>query len=218
MPRNHRRRRPTQEDLAEAVALEGITDQRLLDALRVVPRASFVPPSLAERAYHDVPLPIPRDQVTTQPSLMARMVAGLALGGSEKVLEIGTGYGFQTALLARLGGFVWSIERWPDIAKTARANLTRQGVENVKVIVGDGTEGLPDEAPFEAILVSAAFPDPVGPLAEQLAEAGRLVQPIGSGGAEAVDLFAKRQGNLVRLGTLTGAHFVRLYGKHGYQG
>ena len=206
------------ETLIGALKAAGIRDERVLESFRLIPRDEFVPPEQRHRAYDDVPLPIPRDQVTTQPSLMARMVEGMALDGNERVLEIGTGYGFQTAILATLARVVWSIERWPDIAKTARANLTRQGVENVKVIVGDGTEGLPDEAPFEAILVSAAFPDPVGPLAEQLAEAGRLVQPIGSGGAEAVDLFAKRQGNLVRLGTLTGAHFVRLYGKHGYQG
>lgn len=207
---------PRQADLVDTIAAEGVSDERVLDALHRVPRASFVPPDLSDRAYIDMPLPIPRDQVTTQPSLVAKMVEALGLNGEEKVLEIGTGYGFQTALLACLGGFVWSIERWPDIAQTARENLRQARIQNVEVIVGDGTEGLPEQAPFDAILVSAAFPSVVEPLADQLANGGRLVQPIGSGGAEDVVLFAKEQRGLVYRGTVTGAHFVRLYGKYGF--
>ena len=206
----------TQEHLAEIVAAEGVRDQRLLEALRQVPRASFSPPDFADRAYLDVPLPIPHDQVTTQPSLIAKMVEALDLRGEEKVLEVGTGYGFQTALLARLASSVWSIERWSDIAETARENLAREGVRNAEVVVGDGSAGLPEEAPFDAIVVSAAFPSVADPLAEQLAERGRLVQPIGSGGAETVTLFVKRRGRLVRRRTVTGANFVRLYGQYGF--
>jgi protein-L-isoaspartate(D-aspartate) O-methyltransferase len=206
-----------QEDLAQAVIAAGVHDERVLEALREVPRANFVPPDLAGRAYLDLPLPIPHNQVTTQPSLSAKMIEALRLSGSERVLEVGTGYGFQTALLARLSGFVWSIERWLDVAETARENLTRHGVTNVEVVAGDGTEGLPEHAPYDAILISAAFPSVPPPLAQQLAPGGRLVQPIGSGGAEAVVLFEKEKGELVRRHTITGAHFVKLYGTHAFR-
>ena len=205
-----------QEDLARAASAAGVRDPRVLEALREVPRADFVPPDLAARAYLDLPLPIPHDQVTTQPSLSAKMIEALGLSGAERVLEVGTGYGFQTALLAHLSGFVWSIERWQDVAETARGNLARHGATNVCVVAGDGTEGLPEHAPFDAILVSAAFPTVPPPLAHQLAVGGRLVQPIGSGGAEAVILFEKDHEGLVRRHTITGANFVRLYGAHAF--
>ena len=164
----------------------------------------------------DRPLPIPHEQVTTQPSLSAKMLEALWLSGSERVLEVGTGYGFQTALLAHLSNFVWSVERFPDVAETARTNLARHGVENVEVVTGDGTRGLPEHAPYAAILVSAAFPSVPPPLAQQLAVGGRLVQPIGSGGQEAVILFEKGPEGLVRRRTVTGAHFVRLYGAYAF--
>ncbi|TCJ20540.1 protein-L-isoaspartate(D-aspartate) O-methyltransferase [Rubrobacter taiwanensis] len=207
----------TREDLVRAVAAAGVSDPRVLQAVREVDRAGFVPPELAGRAYEDRPLPIPHDQVTTQPSLSAKMVEALGLRGSERVLEVGAGYGFQTALLARLAGFVWSVERWPDIAAAARENLERYGVENARVVVGDGTEGLPEHAPYDAILVAAAFPEVPPPLVEQLAPGGRLVQPVGPGGNEVVTLFEKETGgSLVRRRNITGAYFVRLYGRHGY--
>jgi protein-L-isoaspartate(D-aspartate) O-methyltransferase len=205
-----------QEDLVRAVTAAGVRDARVLEALHEVPRANFVPPNLIERAYLDLPLPIPHGQVTTQPSLSAKMIEALGLSGSERVLEVGTGYGFQTALLAHLSGFVRSVERWPDLAETARENLARRGVTNVEVVAGDGTEGLPEHAPYEAILVSAAFSSVPPPLAQQLAVGGRLVQPIGSGGREAVVLFEKSDEGLVRRHTITGAHFVRLYGAHAF--
>jgi protein-L-isoaspartate(D-aspartate) O-methyltransferase len=205
-----------QENLARAVNAAGVLDARVLEALREVPRAGFVPHNLAERAYLDLPLPISHDQVTTQPSLSAKMIEALGLSGAERVLEVGTGYGFQTALLAHLSGFVWSIERWPDVAETARGNLARQGVTNVEVVAGDGTEGLPEHAPYDAILVSAAFPSVPPPLAQQLAVGGGLVQPIGSGGAEAVVLFGKDHESLARRHTITGANFVRLFGAHAF--
>jgi len=207
---------PDQEALVRAILAEGVRDPRILEAFRAIPRAAFVPPELVDQAYYDEPLPIPHGQVTTQPSLVAKMVEALQLTGSETVLEIGTGYGFQTALLARLARFVWSIERWPDIAETARANLARQGITNVAVLVGDGTEGLPAHAPFDAILVSAAYPQVPPPLVEQLAPGGRLVQPIGTGGDEEVVLFEKGPQGLVRRRTVSLARFVRLYGKHAF--
>lgn len=206
----------TQADLVETIRGDGIRDERVLDAFRAVPRAEFVPAELVEQAYFDMPLPIPHDQVTTQPSLVARMVEALALSGSERVLEIGTGHGFQTALLARLAGFVWSVERWADLAATAREHLARQGVGNAEVVVGDGSAGLPEHSPFDAILVSAAFPRVPEPLTEQVAESGRLVQPIGRGGREEVVLFERGARGLQARRVLIGAHFVRLYGKHGF--
>jgi protein-L-isoaspartate(D-aspartate) O-methyltransferase len=204
------------EDLVRAVVATGTRDPRLLAALRAVPRADFVPPNLADQAYLDRPLPIPHCQVTTQPSLVAKMIEALGLTGSERVLEVGTGYGFQTALLAQLSNFVHSIERFPDVAETARDNLTRQGVANVEVVVGDGTKGLPEHATYDAILVSAAFPRVPPPLAEQLALGGRLVQPVGPGGEEEVILFEKGPQGLVPRQNITGAHFVRLYGAHAF--
>ncbi len=155
--------------------------------------------------------------MTTQPSLVAKMIEALALTGEERVLEVGTGYGWQTALLARLAREVWSIERRPDLAETARENLARHGVENATVVVGDGTEGLAAQSPFDAILVSAAFPEVPEPLADQLVADGRLVQPIGPGGSEEVVLFERRPEGLVARRTITGAHFVRLVGRHGYR-
>jgi protein-L-isoaspartate(D-aspartate) O-methyltransferase len=208
---------PSQADLLAALRLEGIAEPRLLEAVRTLPRAEFVPPSLADRAYLDAPLPIPHDLVTTQPSLVAKMVDALALTGAERVLEVGTGYGWQTALLAWLGQEVWSVERWPDLAETARENLARQGVVNAKVVVGDGSEGLAAHAPYEAILISAAFPDVPEPLGEQLAPGGRLVQPIGPGGSEDVVLFERRPGGLVPRRTITVAQFVRLVGRRGFE-
>jgi protein-L-isoaspartate(D-aspartate) O-methyltransferase len=203
-------------DLVTASRFAGVHDARLLEAIGAVPRARFVPPDLADRAYDDAPLPIPHAQVTTQPSLVAKMVEALELTPSDRVLEVGTGFGWQTALLARLAGAVWSIERWDDLARTARANLERHGVENASVIVGDGSGGLPEHSPYDAILVAAAFPRVPAPLADQLAEGGRLVQPIGLGGADEVVLFHKRRGTLERNRLVTGAHFVRLYGEHGF--
>jgi protein-L-isoaspartate(D-aspartate) O-methyltransferase len=203
-------------DLVTASRAAGVRDARLLEAIGAVPRAGFVPPDHTAGAYDDSPLPIPHGQVTTQPSLVAQMVAALELTSSDRVLEIGAGFGWQTALIAQLAAEVWSVERWEDIARTARANLERHVVENAAVVVGDGSRGLPEHAPYDAILVAAAFPQVPAPLADQLAEGGRLVQPIGPGGADEVVLFEKSGGVLERSRVVTGAHFVRLYGEHGF--
>jgi protein-L-isoaspartate(D-aspartate) O-methyltransferase len=203
--------------LVAAIRAEGIRDSRLLAAIGDVPRAEFVPSAVAHRAYLDTPLPIGHEQVTTQPSLIARMVEALGLGGRERVLEIGTGFGWQTALLGRLAAYVWSIERWPDLAQEARMRLRRLGIENVEIVVDDGTEGLPDHAPYDAIIVSAAFTSVPDALASQLGNGGRLVQPLGPGGAEDVVLFCKVGPGLERRRTITRAHFVRLCGRHGFR-
>jgi protein-L-isoaspartate(D-aspartate) O-methyltransferase len=205
------------EELVAAARSAGVRDERVLAAIRAVPRSGFVPPELAGEAYVDEPIRIPHGQVTTQPSLVAKMVAALELAGHERVLEVGTGFGWQTAILARLAATVWSVERFADIAETARESLARHEVDNAVVVVGDGSAGLPERAPFDAILVSAAFPRVPPPLAAQLSDGGRLVQPIGPGGADDVVLFVKRGSALVRVRSVTGAYFVRLYGRYGYR-
>jgi protein-L-isoaspartate(D-aspartate) O-methyltransferase len=204
------------KNLVRTITDDGVRDPRLLDALRVVPRADFVPANLAEQAYENKPLPIPHGQVTTQPSLVARMVEALGLAGSERVLEVGAGYAWQTALLARLCGFVWAVERFGDVAEAARENLARFGVTNAEVVAVDGTKGLPEHAPYDAILVAAAFPSVPRPLEEQLAAGGRLVQPVGPGGREEVVLFEKGTRGFVRRRTIAWARFVRLHGAHAF--
>ncbi len=201
--------------LAAAARRAGVRDPRILAALLEVPRGSYVPPERAGDADRDEPVPIPHDQVTSQPSLIAAMIEALRLTGDEKVLEVGTGYGFQTALLARLARSVWSVEWFEDLADAARANLAREGVRNATVRTGDGTEGLPAEAPFDAIVVSASFPAVPPPLVDQLVTGGRLVQPIGSGGHDIVTLFAREDAGLRRRGVVTPARFVRLLGRYG---
>jgi protein-L-isoaspartate(D-aspartate) O-methyltransferase len=204
------------ESLVAAARATGVRDERVLRALAAVPRSAYVPDHLVELAGMDEPLPIPHGQVTTQPSLVAKMIEALALTGSERVLEIGTGYGFQTAVLARLAARVFSVERYADLSDAARASLAREGVRNVELAVGDGSAGLPQHAPFDAVLVSAAFPNVPRPLAEQLTEGGRLVQPIGRGGSEDVTLFQRHERQLVARRSVTGARFVPLVGRHGF--
>ncbi|MBL1097886.1 protein-L-isoaspartate(D-aspartate) O-methyltransferase [Streptomyces coffeae] len=204
------------EGLVRALRAAGISDERLLQAVRATPRAAFVPTGHHPYAYHDVPIPIGHGQVTTQPSLSAMMIEGLDLSGDEHVLEIGTGLGFQTALLARLAADVVTIEMWPDLAHQARRNLARQGIGNVESRVGDGSGGVPDRAPYDAVIVSAAFPEVPAPLTGQLRFGGRLVQPVGPGGWDQVVSFLRTATGLERRRILTPAHFVRLRGRYGY--
>jgi protein-L-isoaspartate(D-aspartate) O-methyltransferase len=205
-----------QASLVHACRLAGVQDARVLEAVGAVPRAAFVPSELADQADDDRPLPIRHGQVTTQPSLVARMIEALQLSGAERVLEVGTGYGWQTALLAGLAEEVWSIERFPDIAEIARQNIQYHGGVGAHVVVGDGTEGLAEHAPFDAILVAAAFPRIPPPLVSQLADRGRLVMPIGPGGQDTVVQFVKAGDRLLRGRNVILAHFVRLVGRHGF--
>ncbi len=214
MERHHRDTGP--DNLIVAARAAEVTDPRVLEAVRCTPRAAFVPDAYVTRAYDDAPIPIPHHQVTTQPSLSARIIAALGLTGAEEVFEGGTGYGYQTALLARLAARVISIDIWPDLAEQARRNLAGQGIGNVMVLAGDGTEGAPDFAPFDAIVVSAACPHVPPPLAAQLRTGGRLVQPIGPGGGEDVVLYQKWPDGLRRVRVVTTASFVRLHGRHGF--
>jgi protein-L-isoaspartate(D-aspartate) O-methyltransferase len=207
----------TVEDLVCGVLEAGVRDERVLNAVRVVPREAFVPADRVDEAYRDVPLPIPRGQVRTQPSLVARMVEATRVAASDRVLEVGAGYGWQTALIARLAARVWSVERWADIAEAARVSLAVAGVENVELVVGDGSAGVPEHAPYDVVLVSAAFPSVPAPLAAQVALGGRLVQPIGPGGAEDVVVFERVPGGLERRSVVTRARFVRLFGRYAYR-
>lgn len=189
----------------------------MLAAIQDVPRAGFVPEQHVDRAYTDWPIRLPHGQVTTQPSLSATMVEALELTGSERVLEIGTGYGYQTPLLARLAAQVVSVEIWADLAEQAERNLRRHGVHNVAINVADGTRGAAEHAPFDAVLVSAAFPEVPPPLVEQLRVGGHLVQPIGPGGSEDVVLYERLPDGLARRRVLIQAHFVRLFGAYGFE-
>jgi protein-L-isoaspartate(D-aspartate) O-methyltransferase len=194
-----------------------VRDERVLEAVARVERAGFVPAEHVAAAYVDAPVPIAHAQVTTQPSLVACMVEALELTGRERVLEVGAGLGWQTALLARLAAEVFAVERFADLAREAQANIERHGIAGAHVVVGDGSVGLARHSPYDAIVVSAAFPTVPPPLVEQLVLRGRLVQPIGTGGAEDVLLFRKDDsGRLQSVRRVSRARFVRLYGLHGY--
>ena len=199
----------TQEKLADLVSADGASE-RLVDAFRRVDRAEFVPPGHERDAYIDRPIALPARQTTSQPSLIARMIDALSLKQGEKVLEVGTGYGFQTALLSALGAEVFSIERHEELAEEARANLERVGFDNVRVEVGDGWQGLASAAPFDAIIVSAAAVRLPPALGDQLAEGGRMVIPLAGSRGDEVVLFEKKGDELRRVRLLTPARFVPL--------
>lgn len=198
--------------LRELTARQGVRDMRVLDALEATPRERFVPPSAVADAYDDRPVTLPRQQTTSQPSLIAAMVESLALDPDDTALEIGSGYGFQTALMAALCRYVWGVEWWPELAEGARANLAAHGVDNADVVVGDGHAGLPEHAPYDAIVISAATPEVPAALVEQLAEGGRLVAPVGPSTSTLVMVYTKRGDELRVTDELVPARFVEMAG------
>jgi len=193
----------------------GITDERVLAAMSRVPRELFVPEGVRSHAYADDALPIGEGQTISQPFVVATICALLALEGPERVLDVGTGSGYQAAVLAELAAQVVTIERIPELAETARAALTRAGYESVEVRVGDGSLGVPDRAPFDAVAVAAAAPNVPRPLYEQLLEGGRVVVPRGPrGGQELVLVVRTLEGPVER--TVLPVRFVPLLGDEGF--
>lgn len=200
----------------EQLVRRGITDERLLAAMRKVPRHLFVEEALHGRAYGDHPLPIGEEQTISQPYIVAHMTQLLELRGREKVLEVGTGSGYQTAVLAELARRVCSIERLPRLAERARALLERLGYTNVWVRVGSGTLGWPDEAPFDRILVTAGGPSVPPPLFQQLAEGGRMVLPIGALDNQRLTVVEKVRGEMTTR-EAGECKFVKLVGKYAWE-
>jgi protein-L-isoaspartate(D-aspartate) O-methyltransferase len=174
-----------------------------------------VPPTAAHLACLDEPVPLPHGQVTTQPSLIARMVQALRLAGGERVLQVGTGFGFQTAILALLARQVVSVERFGDLAEQARATLEAVGLGQVRVVVGDGTLDVPERAPYQAIVVAAPAPRVPGAARRAAHSRGRLLHPLGPGGRELVTAFRKEGDRLVGDAQVIPACFVPLVGAHG---
>ena len=201
--------------LVEVLRRKGVRDLAVLRAVQMVPRHLFVPESVRHRAYDDSALPIGSGQTISQPYVQARYLELIGLTGREKVLEIGTGSGYQTALLALLASMVFSVERVPHLAQSARTALANSGIRNMTVLVGDGTLGWRPFAPYDAILVSAASPEIPGPLVEQLALGGRMVIPLGDRASQTLTL-VERNGDGVRTSTIADVRFVPLVGQFGF--
>jgi protein-L-isoaspartate(D-aspartate) O-methyltransferase len=194
----------------------GIRNAAVLAAMTAIPRHEFVADELRSQAYEDVPLPIGSGQTISQPYIVAAMTAALHLQPGDRVLEIGTGCGYQAAVLSQLAKEVFTIERRPELASAAAKLLARLGYSNVHVHCGDGTLGLPEIAPFDAILVAAAAPAVPKPLLAQLAERGRIIIPVG--GAEHQELqLVEKHGDAFPAKILEGCRFVPLVGYHGWQ-
>jgi protein-L-isoaspartate(D-aspartate) O-methyltransferase len=191
------------------LAERGIRDRRVLQAMLEVPRHEFVPEPLRSEAYEDRPLPIGAGQTISQPYIVALMLQHLALQPDDRVLEVGTGSGYVTALLSRVCAEVHSVERYAELAASARSVLEQLGFSNVKVIVGDGSRGLPDYAPFDAILVSAAAAEVPPALFDQLRDGGRMMVPVGSPFSQELQLIRK-VGGKAEVEHLEGCRFVPL--------
>jgi protein-L-isoaspartate(D-aspartate) O-methyltransferase len=187
------RARERERMVAQQIAARGVKDERTLRAMRKVPRHLFVPAEVAGQAYADHPLPIGHGQTISQPYIVGFMTEALALDGGDKVLEVGTGSGYQAAVLAEIVAHVYTIEIVAPLAEEARARLESMGYSNVDVRSGDGYEGWPEAAPFDAIIVTAAAPRIPAPLKEQLAEGGRLIVPVGDEWQELV-VVTRREG------------------------
>jgi protein-L-isoaspartate(D-aspartate) O-methyltransferase len=202
--------------VANQIEMRNIRDTRVLAAMRAVPRHRFVPAYQVNAAYRDSPLPIGQGQTISQPYIVALMSEMLELKGDERVLEIGTGSGYQAAILGQLAAEVISVERFASLAEEARERLAELAYDNVRVEVGDGSLGWPEEAPYDAIIVTAASPKVPPPLEEQLAEGGRLVVPAGQRWTQSL-VRVRREGGRLRREKTIGVAFVPLIGKHGWE-
>lgn len=202
--------------LVEQLQEQGIRDLVVLKAIDETPRHLFVPRAVRHRAYEDSALPIGNGQTISQPSIHARYLELLHLTGTEKVLEIGTGSGYQTVLLSHLAAQVFSIERVAPLLESARAIIQQTGARNISLLLGDGTLGWRQYAPYDAILVSAAAPDIPEAYVEQLAEGGRLLIPLGDREEQILHLIVKRGGALERT-EIAPVRFVPLVGKHSWE-
>jgi protein-L-isoaspartate(D-aspartate) O-methyltransferase len=204
--------------IKEQLETRGLHNQAVLDAMRAVPREEFVPEQLRRLAYDDRPLPIAEGQTISQPYIVAYMTEALELGGSERVLEIGTGSGYAAAILSRLVPMVQSVERLAGLAAAARERLQRLGFTNIAVQEGDGSLGWPPFAPYDAIVVTAGAPEVPVPLLEQLAQDGRLVIPVGNNPLrQSLIRVRRKSANEYRQETLMGVMFVPLIGAAGWE-
>jgi protein-L-isoaspartate(D-aspartate) O-methyltransferase len=194
----------------------GIEDERVLAAMGEVPREDFVPWQLRDRAYEDSALPICEEQTISQPWMVAAICQALALEGSELVLEVGTGLGYSAAVLSRLADHVVTIERHEALFRAAREMLVGLGFDNVEMLLGDGSLGVPGRAPFDAIAVHATAPGPPQALLDQLAEGGRLVVPLDGGDADVLTLY-RRRGARFEAEPITPCRFVPLIGEGGFE-
>jgi protein-L-isoaspartate(D-aspartate) O-methyltransferase len=209
--------RGSRRRLVETLREKGIGDLAVLRAFEQTPRHLFVPTGVRHRAYEDSALPIGNGQTISQPSIHARYLEILGLTGREKVLEVGTGSGYQTVLLAHLAAQVFSIERIAPLMQGARENIARAGVRNVSLLTGDGTLGWREYAPYDAILVSAGSPTIPQPLVDQLAEGGRMLIPLGGQDVQTLVVLTRKQGTILREDMLP-VRFVPLLGQHGWKG
>ncbi|MEZ0343821.1 MAG: protein-L-isoaspartate(D-aspartate) O-methyltransferase [Caldimicrobium sp.] len=198
------------------IKARGIKDERVLKAMLKVPRHLFVPPSLRDQAYGDFPLPIGEGQTISQPYIVALMTEALELKGKERVLEVGTGSGYQTAILAELAAWVYTIEKYATLQERAKAVLFELGYKNISFKIGDGTLGWKEAAPFDAIIVTAAAPQIPLPLIEQLAEGGRIVIPVGDEFSQMLIKGVKKGGTL-HTKSLEPVRFVKLVGEYGFK-
>ncbi len=201
--------------VSSQVERRGVKDARLLEAMRVVPRHAFVPAEKQSLAYEDFPLPIGKGQTISQPFIVALMTELLELTGSDNVLEVGTGSGYQAAVLAQLAASVHSVERYGELARHALEVLKNLDIHNVFVHESDGSEGWPDAAPYDAIVVTAAAPHTPQTLLDQLAEGGRLVIPVGDRFNQSLQVWRRHEGEFTNRKNIPVA-FVPLRGKYGW--
>lgn len=205
------RRRMVERQLAG----QGIRDERVLEAVRAIPRHLFVPESEVSRAYEDHPVAIGQGQTISQPYMVARMSELLELRGGEKVLEIGSGSGYQTAVLKALGADVFTVERIPELSRLARQNVERAGYSGVHYRVGDGSRGWPGDAPYDRVIVTAGAPTMPVSLVEQLREGGSMVIPVGGEEEQELLLVRREQGRVTRE-RICACVFVKLWGDEGW--